>query len=65
MRASCTQFLVSGTSVLVLFREFCVAGGATSMPSACVVFAVEWLIGALSVIFVVMCLKVRKVAHSG
>jgi len=62
--ASGTQFLDSGRSVLALFRELFVAGGATSR-FAYEVFAVEWLIGRLIVIFIVMSLNTRKVSHSG
>jgi hypothetical protein len=62
--ASCTQFLDSGWSVLALFRELFVAGGATSR-SAYKVFTVEWLIGRLIVIFIVMNLNTRRVSRIG
>jgi hypothetical protein len=61
--ASCTQFFDPGRSFLALFRELFVAGGATSR-SAYKVFAVEWLIGRLIVIFIAMSLNTRNVSHS-
>jgi hypothetical protein len=64
LRASGTQFLDSGGSVLALFRELFVAGGAT-ISFAYKVFAVEWLIGRIIVIFIVTSLNTPKVSHSG